>query len=200
MAKTFHELTQNGTISIHYFVKWQFSLWVTFQAYETSSFCWQHHTLKSTTFWMFSLVVIFLRCFSWEWSCFLNGYYIELWCNTRSSSSISIFYIHLLLMSIKYGKIDQNWWYRQQIVTHVVLFLKRVTTGHPRLMLVCTDQFPISNFCRPCPLRQICLIASSRVNIKISDKEPWYNKTSLRWTNFSSPFIGPSLHRHSTVG
>ena len=61
MAETFEKSIQNGAISIHFFVKWQISLWVTFQAFylygKTSSFCSQHHTLKSTTVWMFSLVV-----------------------------------------------------------------------------------------------------------------------------------------------
>ena len=61
MAKTFDKSIQNGTISIHFFVKWQFSFRVTFQAFyvheKFSSFCWQYHTLKSTTVWMFSLVV-----------------------------------------------------------------------------------------------------------------------------------------------
>lgn len=61
MAKTFDKSIQNGAISIHFFVKWQFSFRVTFQAFyvheKFSSFCWQHHTLKSTTVWMFSLVV-----------------------------------------------------------------------------------------------------------------------------------------------
>ena len=74
----------------------------------------------------------------------------------RSSSSKAIFWVHLLLRSIKYQNIDQNWSYRQQIVGHVVLFLKRISTGHPRLLQVHTGQF----YRRPFPFRRILLIAS----------------------------------------
>ena len=40
-----------------FFVKWQILLQVTFQAYKSSTFPRQHHTLKSSTVWILSLVV-----------------------------------------------------------------------------------------------------------------------------------------------
>ena len=59
MAKTFDRSIQNGAICICFFVKWQLLLRVTFQAYKSSTIPRQHHTLKSWTVWMLSLLV---RC------------------------------------------------------------------------------------------------------------------------------------------
>ena len=57
MAKIFDWSIQNGAICICFFVKWQILLRVTFQAYKSSTFPRQHHTLKSSTVWILSLVV-----------------------------------------------------------------------------------------------------------------------------------------------
>ena len=57
MAKTFDWSIQNDAICICFFVKWQILLRVTFQAYKSSTFPRQHHTLKSSTVWILSLVV-----------------------------------------------------------------------------------------------------------------------------------------------
>ena len=64
----------------------------------------------------------------------------------RPSCSIAITKVCVLLKSIKYRKIDQNWSNKQQVVAHVVLFLDRVTTGHPRLMEMPTDHFSADPF------------------------------------------------------
>ena len=105
MAKTFDKSIQNGAISIHFFVKWQFSLWVTFQAFyaheKSSSFCWQHHTLNSTTVWMFSLVV---------------------WCRAkkkRDHSSWKIFLFHGHFLSSFAAEVDKisKYWPKLNIQT-----------------------------------------------------------------------------------
>ena len=106
MAKIFDKLIQNSTISIHFFVKWQFSFRVTFQAFyfheKFSSFCWQHHTLKSTTVWMFSLVVWCSAKKTWPFPGKIAKNMTEA---ERSSSSMAI----LSSFAAEVDKISKYW-------------------------------------------------------------------------------------------
>ena len=76
----------------------------------------------------------------------------------RPTCSIAINKVCMLLKSIKYQKIDQNWSNKQQIVAHFVPFFDQVTTGHPRLMEMPADYFSADPF-RSFPTGWIHLIA-----------------------------------------
>ena len=161
MAKTFDKSIQNAAISLHFFVKWQFSFRVTFQAFyvheKFSSFCWQYHTLKSTTVWMFSLVV---------W-CSANKNMTIPWKKypKKYDQSWKIFLFHGHFLSSFAAEVDKisKYWPKLNIqtankfiVVHVALFLKQISTGHRRLLQVHTGQF----YSRLFPFQQILLIAS----------------------------------------
>ena len=129
-------------------------LWVTFQACKSSTIPQQHHTLESSTVWTFSVIV---RCRThWKKQPFRRKIPQNITKAERPSCSVAITKVCALLKSIKYRKIDQNWSNKQQIVTHVVLYWDRVTTGHPRLMQMPADHFSADLF----PIRQISPIAS----------------------------------------
>ena len=125
MAKTFDWSIQNGAICICFFVKWQILLRVTFQAYKSSTFPRQHHTLKSSTVWILSLVV------RWRTHRKTRPLPRKIPKNIteaeRSSSSVAIIWVRVPLRSIKCRKFDQNW-LQTQNVAHLV------TTGYPGLM------------------------------------------------------------------
>ena len=144
MAKTFDWSIQNGAICICFFVKWQILLRVTFQAYKSSTFPRQHHTLKSSTVWILSLVVRWRthrKTRPLPWKIPKNITEAE-----RSSSSVAIIWVCVLLRSIKYRKIWPKLIIQTQNVTHVVLFLDRVTSGYPGLMQMHADHFSADPF------------------------------------------------------
>ena len=121
MAKTFDRSIQNGTICICFFVKWQILLRVTFQAYKSSTFPRQHHTLTSSTVWILSLVVC------WRTHRKIRPLPRKIPKNIteaeRSSSSVAIIWVRVLLRSIKYRKFDQNWSYRHKMSPMLFSFL-----------------------------------------------------------------------------
>ena len=112
---------QNGAICICFFVKWQILLRVTFQAYKSSTFPWQHHTLKSSTVWILSLVV------HWRTHRKTRPLPRKIPKNIteaeRSSSSVAIIWVRVPLRSIKYRKFDQNWSYRHKMSPMLFSFL-----------------------------------------------------------------------------
>ena len=112
---------QNGAICICFFVKWQILLQVTFQAYKSSTFPRQHHTLKSSTVWILSLVVRWRtrrKTQPLPWKIPTNITETE-----RSSSSVTIIWVHVPLRSIKYWKFDHNCSYRHKISPMLFSFL-----------------------------------------------------------------------------
>ena len=121
MAKTFAWSIQHGAICICFFVKWQILLRVTFQAYKSSTFPRQHHTLKSSTVWILSLVV------RWRTHRKTRPLPRKIPKNIteaeRSSSSVAIIWVRVLLRSIKYQKLDQNWSYRHKMSPMLFSFL-----------------------------------------------------------------------------
>ena len=117
---------------------------VTFQACKSSTVPQQHHTLERSTVWTFSLVV---RCRTRrEKRPFREKIPKNITKAERPSCSVTITKVCVPRKSMKYRKFDQNWSNKLQIVTHVVLFLDRVTTGHPRLMEMPADHFSADPF------------------------------------------------------
>ena len=121
MAKIFDWSIQNGAICICFFVKWQILLWVTFQASKSNTFPQQHHTLKSSTVWILSLVV------RWRTHRKTRTLPRKIPKNIteaeRSSSSVAIIWVRVPLRSIKYRKFDQNWSYRHKMSLMLFSFL-----------------------------------------------------------------------------
>ena len=134
MAKTFAWSIQHGAICICFFVKWQILLQVTFQAYKSSTFPQQHHTLKSSTVWILRLVVCWSKNttitkknpqkYNWSWKIFaFRRHYL-------SSRATEV---------NKMSKIWPKLIIQTKNVAHVVLFLDLVTTGYPGLMQMHAD-------------------------------------------------------------
>ena len=134
---------QNGAICICFFVKWQILPQVTFQAYKSSTFPPQHHTLKSSTDWILSLVVRWrthrktrplprkIPKNNWSWKIFIfHRHYL-------SSRAAEV---------NKMSKIWPKLIIQTQNVAHVVLFLDLVTTGNPGLMQMHADHFSADSF------------------------------------------------------
>ena len=121
MAKTFDWSIQNSAICICSFVKWQILLRVTFQAYKSSTFPRQHHTLTSSTVWILSLVVC------WRTHQKTRPLPRKIPQNIteaeRSLSSVAIIWVRMLLRSIKYRKFDQNRSYRHKMSPMLFSFL-----------------------------------------------------------------------------
>ena len=121
MAKTFDWSIQNSAICICFFVKWQILLRVTFQAYKSSTFPRQHHTLKSSTVWILSLVV------RWRTHRKTRPLPRKIPKNItkaeRSSSSVAIIWVRVPLRSIKCRKFDQNWSYRHKLSPMLFTFM-----------------------------------------------------------------------------
>ena len=147
MAKIFDWSIQNGAICICFFVKWQILLRVTFQAYKSSTFPRQHHTLKSSTVWILSLVV------RWRTHRKTRPLPRKIPKNIteaeRSSSSVAIIWVLVPLRSIKYWKFDHNiyWSYRQKMSPCCSLSW----SSHHRLPKTRTNvRWPF--FCRPLPI------------------------------------------------
>ena len=144
MAKTFDWSIQNGAICICFFVKWQILLGVTLQAYKSSAFPQQHHTLKSSTVWILSLVVC--------WRTHQKNTTITDKNPQKYNQSWKIFVFcrHFLSSSVaEVNKISKIWpklIIQTQNVTHVVLFLDRVTRGYPGLMQMHADHFSADPF------------------------------------------------------
>ena len=121
MAKTFDWSIKNGAICICFFVKWQILLGVTLQAYKSSTFPQQHHTLKSSTVWILSLIVC--------WRTHQKNTTITEKNPPKYNRSWKIFVfrrhylIRVLLRSIKYRKFDQNWSYRHKMSPMLFSFL-----------------------------------------------------------------------------
>ena len=140
MAKIFDWSIQNGAICICFFVKWQLLLQVTFQAYKSSTFPRQHHTLKSSTVWILSLVV---RWRTHRKTRPLPRKYNRSW-------KIFVFRRHYLSSrAAEVDKISKIWpklIIQKQNVAHVVLFLDQVTTGYPRLMQMYADHISADPF------------------------------------------------------
>ena len=119
-----------------FFVKWQILLRVTFQAYKSSTFPRQHHTLTSSTVWILSLVVCWRT--HWKTRPLQRKIPKNITEAERSLSSVAIIWVHVPLRSIKCWKFDT--------VAHVVLFLDQVTTGYPGLMQMHADHFSADLF------------------------------------------------------
>jgi len=119
--------------------KWQILLRVTFQAYKSSTFPRQHHTLKSSTVWILSLVVRWRT--HWKTRPLPRKIPKNITEAKRSSSSITIIWVRVPLRSNEMSKIWPKLIIQTQNVAHVVLFLDRVTTGYPGLMQMHADHF-----------------------------------------------------------
>ena len=104
----------------------------------------RHYQCAILTVWTFSFVVRWRTL--WKKRPFRRTISKNITKAERPSCSIAITKVRVLLKSIKYRKIDQNWSNKQQVVAHVVLFLDRVTTGHPRLMEMPADHFSADLF------------------------------------------------------
>ena len=169
MAKTFDWSIQNGAICIYFFVKWQILLWVTFQAYKSSTFPRQHHTLKSSTVWILSLVV------RWRTHRKTRPLPRKIPKNItaeRSSSSIAIIWVCMPLRSINVEnltKIDHR-------DTKCCPCCSLSWLSHHRLPRThATARWPF--FCRPHLIVQIRTIANKRVKCQIFMKN---------WTHFNT--------------
>ena len=103
---------------------------VTFQPCKSSTVLRQHHTLESLT------VDHSASQFAAELMPFRRKIPKNITKGERPSCSVAITKVRVLSNSIKYLKIN-----KQQIIAYVVLFLDRVTTGHPRLMEMPADHF-----------------------------------------------------------
>ena len=98
MAKIFDWSIQNGAICICFFVKWLILLRVTFQAYKSSTFPRQHHTLKSSTVWILSLVVRW-RTIPRGWSLNTGSTLVFLWYpNLETDSCVSSTILYLVVV------------------------------------------------------------------------------------------------------
>ena len=120
--------------------KWQILLRVTFQAYKSSTFPRQHHTLKSSTVWILSLVV--------RWRTHRKTRPVITAKNPQKynqSWKIFVFRRHYLSSrAAEVDKISKIWpklIIQEQNVAHVVLFPDQVTTGYPRLIQMYADHF-----------------------------------------------------------
>ena len=158
MAKTFAWSIQHGAICICFFVKWQILLQVTFQAYKSSTFPQQHHTLKSSTVWILRLVVC------WRTHRKTRPLPRKIPKNIieaeRSSSSVAIIWVRVLLRLIKYRKFDHN------IIDHTDTKCRPCCSlswsSHHRLPKTHANvRWPF--FCRPLPIVRIRTIAHERV-------------------------------------
>ena len=108
MAKTFDCSIQNGAVCPFLFVKWQLLLRVTFQAYKSSPFPQQHHTLKNSTVWILSIVVCWrTHRKTWPFPRKIDPKNITE--AERSPSSIAAIWVSVPLRSIKYRKFVQYW-------------------------------------------------------------------------------------------
>ena len=143
MAKIFDWSIQNGAICICFFVKWQILLQVTFQAYKSSTFPRQHHTLKSSTVWILRLVVC------WRTHRKTRPLPRKIPKNIteaeRSSPSAAIIWVRVLLRSIKCRKFDQNWSYRNKMSPMLFSFLiksPQATQDSSKCMLTIFLQTP----------------------------------------------------------
>ena len=148
MAKIFDWSIQNGAICICFFVKWQILLRVTFQASKSNTFPQQHHTLKSSTVWILSLVV--------HWRTHRKTRTLprkipkNITKAERSLSSVAIIWVPVPLRSIKYWKFDHNWSYRQKMSPYCSLSW----SSHHRLPKTRANvRWPF--FCRPLPIVQL---------------------------------------------
>ena len=166
MAKIFDWSIQNGAIYICFFVKWQGLLRVTFQAYKSSTFPRQHHTLKSSTVWILSLVV--------HWRVhrktrpLLRKIPKNITEAKRSSSSVAIIWVRVPLRSIKYRKFDHN------IIDHIETKRRPCCShswsSHHRLPKTHANvRWPF--FCRPLLIVQIRTIMHERIKSQIWAQE-----------------------------
>ena len=133
---------QNGAICICFSVKWQILLWVTFQAYKSSTFPRQHHTLKYSTVWILSLAVhwrIHRKTRPLPRKIPKNITEAE-----RSSSSVAIIWVRVLLRSIKCRKFDQNWSYTHKMLP---VFFSSWSSHHRLPRTHANARWPF--FCRP---------------------------------------------------
>ena len=144
MAKTFDWSIKNGAICICFFVKWQILLGVTLQAYKSSTFPQQHHTLKSSTVWILSIIVC--------WRTHQKNTTITEKNPQKYNRSWKIFVFRRHYLSSRAAEVDKisKIWpkliIQTQNVAHVVLFLDRVTSGYPGLMQMHADHFSADPF------------------------------------------------------